>query len=147
MFAGEPRLDIQEAFEGARDVLADIATLCPQAKVYHGILTDFSEAVSKYRQLVALEIRKTVHHYLDPTPFLEVTLEKDQQGLSPFSLHRATSGIGASRTRDVGHGEEQADLVMDADLQIIWPDLDLRLIDTSLIATTEPFEGMFFNME
>ncbi|CAM1506152.1 Fc.00g057930.m01.CDS01 [Cosmosporella sp. VM-42] len=146
MFAGEPRKDIQEAFEGARDVLDDIAQISPQAKIYHSTLTDLAEAVGKYRQRVAAEIRKTVQHYLDPIPFLKVVAqgEVQQHPSSPFPLGDVTLVLGASDMPDL---DDQGNLTMDVDLQINWADLDLHLVDNSLIPTTEPFEGLFCSVE
>ncbi|KEY74556.1 hypothetical protein S7711_07159 [Stachybotrys chartarum IBT 7711] len=147
MFAGEPRLDIQEAFEGALNVLDEIGTMCPQARAYHGILADFAEAVSKYRQLVALEIRKTVLHYLDPTPFLEISREKNQQVPIPFAVNNVASDIGGSNMQPSGTCGEPNDVAMDIGLQIIWPDLDLRTIDDTLLATMQPVEEAFYSAE
>jgi hypothetical protein len=65
MFAGEPRRDIENCFEGALEILDDIATTSPQARLYHQILTSFSEAVTKYHHRVASEVRRTVQHYMD----------------------------------------------------------------------------------
>lgn len=142
MFAGEPRSDIQDAFTGALEVLGDIAVICPQAKVYHGILTDFAEAVSKYRQLVTQKIRQTVDHYLDQVPFLELA---EEPGLPRASSSIATLRAEADRIQDLG----VRGLVdeMDVDLEIIWSDLDLRLIDNSLVGFTEPFQGLFCSVE
>lgn len=145
MFAADPREDIQEAFQGALEVLNSIAEISPQARLYHSILSDFAEAVGKYRQRTQLEIRKTVQRYLDPMPFLRVTTGEFNQDTSPsFSetmmamLQNSTQGLGGDQNDDY--------LAMDMDLQIDWADLDLMLIDSSLMAT-QPFEGLFCSVE
>ncbi|KAF7548329.1 hypothetical protein G7046_g8709 [Stylonectria norvegica] len=144
MFAGEPRQDIQEAFEGAREILENIAQISPQAKLYHSILTDLAEAVAKYRYRVASEIRKTVEHYLDPNPFLEVTQGEVYQHPSPFSMDDVTLALGGS---DILDADGQGGMAMDIDLQINWADLELHLVDNSLVPNTEPFEGLFCSVE
>ncbi|KAL2705083.1 hypothetical protein AAEP93_000333 [Penicillium crustosum] len=65
MFAGEPRKDIQAAFADAQDILGDIALASPQAQLYYNMLTDFAEAITKYRQRVSDETHYTVQHYMD----------------------------------------------------------------------------------
>lgn len=65
MFAGEPRKDIEGAFADAHDILGDIALASPQAQLYHTMLTDFAEAIIKYRQRVSDETHYTVQHYMD----------------------------------------------------------------------------------
>ncbi|KGO48630.1 Oxoglutarate/iron-dependent dioxygenase [Penicillium expansum] len=65
MFAAELRKDIEAAFADAHDILGDIALASPQAQLYHNMLTDFAEAIAKYRQRVSDETHYTVQHYMD----------------------------------------------------------------------------------
>ncbi|OKL64424.1 hypothetical protein UA08_00852 [Talaromyces atroroseus] len=64
-FAGEPRKDINDSFDHACAILADIAPVSPQAQVYHEILCSFSQAVQRYKQRVADEAHQAVHQYIE----------------------------------------------------------------------------------
>ncbi len=133
MFAGEPRQDIQEAFQSARAVLAEISTLSQQAKVYNTILGDFADAVDRYRQRVSLEIRRTVEHYLDTTPFVRPATRRPSEERHGGGVAEGGAGLG------LGEG--------DAELQINWADLDLYLVDQSLMPAVEPFQDFFCSVE
>lgn len=77
MFAGEPRQDITDAFDGARDVLASIAERSPQAKNYYGILTTMYEAVTQYRKRESLEARRQVQHYMSQLLVVDVAADQE----------------------------------------------------------------------
>ncbi|KAH7137829.1 hypothetical protein EDB81DRAFT_693101 [Dactylonectria macrodidyma] len=147
MFAGEPRQDIQAAFQGACDVLDSISQISPQAQVYHSILTDFEEAVGKYQHRVTLEISKTVQYYLDTDPFLNTAQGEGHHPSSPFHLDNVRLILEEDGALNLGADKDQGDLTMDVDLQLNWLDLDLHLVDNSLVFTTEPFQGLFWSLE
>ncbi|PYH84598.1 hypothetical protein BO82DRAFT_381401 [Aspergillus uvarum CBS 121591] len=65
MFAGEPRKDIDRAFDYAQSILREIGTKSPQAQLYHNILDAFVEAIKKYKQRVTDERNYTVQYYMD----------------------------------------------------------------------------------
>ncbi|KIW18002.1 hypothetical protein PV08_02289 [Exophiala spinifera] len=64
-FAGEPRKDIDEAFEQVNTVLESIATQSPQAGLYRETLEAFRESIAKWHDRVETEIKRTVQHYMD----------------------------------------------------------------------------------
>lgn len=146
MFAGEPRQDIQDAFEGCREVLAAMGETSSQAKAYHEILTSFSEAVRKFRQRVTMEERRTVQHYMEQVLVIDVAHTENQPYPSPFS----GLALPFSLSGNMAHGTESADVQLDMMLdgfQIDWAELDLQVVDDQLTLDLRPFEGLLCSVE
>jgi len=61
----ETRGETESAFQSARHVLRDLATLSPQAKHYDEILTSLAEAIIKHRQHVVSERQKAARQYIE----------------------------------------------------------------------------------
>lgn len=66
MFAqGEARCDMEDAFDGACEVLKKLSNLSPQAEEYYGILTSFYDAISKNRNRLAQKRRQATKRYVN----------------------------------------------------------------------------------
>lgn len=161
MFAGEPRQDIEDSFGGAREVLDSIAATSSQARLYHEILTSFSEAVSKYRQRVSGEVRRTVQHYMDQILIVDVPGNMGGQhypspssGNTNGNLDEQLAGVqsntilnmfdtGASIQQEVqgllnqaGHEDMTGEMGY----------MDMQLSHTFILGI-EPFENLFYCVE
>ncbi|KAH7035967.1 FMN-dependent dehydrogenase-domain-containing protein [Microdochium trichocladiopsis] len=140
MFAGEPRQDIQDAFAACREVLGAMSETCLQARTYLDILASFHEAVRKYHQRVAMQVRDTVHNYMDQVLMVEVPQALNRTGPSPLdweAIMAATNDLPADRT----------DNTAIADFQIQWTDLDLQIVDDYLNLDLGPFQALFCSGE
>lgn len=145
MFAGEPRKDIEDAFEATLDVLHDMAETSPQAKFYHGILTKLSFAIIKYRQRVEGEVRRTVKHFMAQVLVIEATTADDHQ--SHPAQHYATaqltdspSAINENRTT----GTRDLDGM---DISPRWEDFEFEFGSPNLAQELEELEKLFYSVE
>ncbi|KAL2824861.1 hypothetical protein BDW59DRAFT_172595 [Aspergillus cavernicola] len=121
-FAGEPRKDINDSFDHACAILADIAPISPQAQLYHKILCSFTQAVQRYKQRVADAAHQAVHQYIDriftlgpvpPEPDRHNNLDEHCIGetlMDPFY----TQDDSGSTTMDTQH-ELEVDMAMGDD--------------------------------
>ncbi|KAE8332840.1 FMN-dependent dehydrogenase-domain-containing protein [Aspergillus sergii] len=85
VFGGDPRSDIENAFQSAQIILGDIALSSKQAQLYHNILMNLADAVKKYRQRVTEERNYTVQHYMDRILIWEASPDENnssREGLS-----------------------------------------------------------------
>ncbi|CAI7629707.1 unnamed protein product [Penicillium glandicola] len=158
MFAGEPRRDIENSFDGARSVLDNIGGTSPQARLYHEILTTFSEAVVKYHSRVAGEVHRTVEHYMEKIFVID----------NPLDVSRANShqpNVGSSMANNGWHEEwdssslETMDVTGNGPSAVAhtargvgvlqmgeeWEGFDM--LSDSFFPDTEPFDQFFYTVE
>ncbi|KIX03820.1 uncharacterized protein Z518_07373 [Rhinocladiella mackenziei CBS 650.93] len=165
MFAGEPRKDIGNSFEGAREVLDCIAATNQQARLYHEILTSFSEAVKRYHRRVSSEVRRAVHHYIDQ--ILVVNVPPDACIVGRHNPHSSAGNMNGNLeslfagavssshatmyAQDTSAGVERAQTLMEpagyGDVQCDWGDIDIQLADNDFLLDVEPFERLFYSIE
>lgn len=143
-FAGEPRQDIDEAFDGCREVLKSMGEACHQAQVYQEVLASFSEAIDQYRRYILAESRRTIQHYMDQVLVVDIAHDEDQDGrnhphfgfvapnLSDTSIPQADSGY-------------PLDLMSDS-FQIDWTEIDLHRVD-QLSPNFGYLESLLYSME
>lgn len=155
MFAGEPRKDIEGAFADARNILGDIALASPQAQLYHNMLTDFAEAITKYRQRVSDETHYTVQHYMDriltfepPTHGNDLGQPDDYDGRNVdenwgFSLANTTQA--SPLVFPMGLPTANADEIM-RDQHDGWLDGSIPFPEF-FVPELEPFDQLFYTVE
>ncbi|KJK63879.1 FMN-dependent dehydrogenase [Aspergillus parasiticus SU-1] len=85
VFGGDPRSDIENAFQSAQIILGDIALSSKQAQLYHNILMNLADAVKKYRQRVTEERNYTVQHYMDRILIWEASPDENNSGREGLS--------------------------------------------------------------
>jgi len=164
MFAGEPRKDIEDSFEGAREVLDDIAAVSPQARLYYEILTSFSEAVNKYRHRVSSEVRRTVQHYMDQILAIDFPRDTNDAGEHYPNISSGnangnwdeqlagiiTNANANANAIDPGSRTEGAQTLVHVtgyrEMHSDWGDIDMQL-DEDFILDTGPFEELFYSVE
>lgn len=160
MFAGEPRKDIENTFEGARDILAEIAPTSTQASLYYDILTTFSDAVSQYRKRVVSELRQTVQHYMDQilviTKPLSHTTQNPPGTLCPGSMDDEFSSLVNRSNAFASVPDPVTDSTKGANalLQMAdygssytdWVDINDQSIE-DFAPEIEPFDQLFYTVE
>jgi hypothetical protein len=103
-FAGEPRKDIEEAFEQINIVLESIAVHSPQASLYRETLESLRESVAKWHGRIRSEINRTVKHYMDDILIIdreEHELSASLQGLpNATAYERASASDGQTLSLD-----------------------------------------------
>ncbi|KAJ9136596.1 putative C6 transcription factor [Pleurostoma richardsiae] len=88
LFAGEPRQDVQDSFDSAHDILRSLAAASPQARLYYDILSNFSDAIARYRRRLSYETRRSVHQYMDQILVVDV----DNGGSSSSNNNNRSAG-------------------------------------------------------
>ncbi|GES60117.1 hypothetical protein ATEIFO6365_0002044900 [Aspergillus terreus] len=161
MFAGEPRRDIETIFDNTLDLLNDIGRTSPQARLYHQILTSFSEAVTRFRHRVAGEVRRTVQHYMDQIlvidPPVDVTTAAAgarhgvYDGWEDEWAAGAIMGLdaGCNALDPVSDGTKGAQTLLQLAGfrdQSEWDEIDVSLAE-GLFPDTEPFDQLFYTVE
>lgn len=122
--------DAQNAYRNAQTVLQQLSFLSPQAKHYHEILKDFSEATVKYHRQKQSRKRRATNQYLDhifdlgsntqPQPIPIDTGQ--QQYLSPVSGDGTTLGTSVGDAFLPGEGVDFGnDLDFNAMMEIYDP--------------------------
>lgn len=83
----DERTDVEDAFSGAREVLAMFAVSSPQAQEYHDILGLFAEAIRRYREQAAQNRMQKNRRYVDQVLSFETNdpIELEQPYLTPNS--------------------------------------------------------------
>ncbi len=107
MFAhSESPFDMDESFNGAREVLKKLAEHSPQAEHYYEILTAFADAIQRHRQHLSREKRRASNKYVSRILSLDVnpTASGPHSGFSPGSTSRDPVD-GNSETVDTRFGE------------------------------------------
>lgn len=145
MFAGEPRKDIDESFENARDILNSIAPTSPQATLYCEILDSFAEAIQNYHSRISAEIHDTVQHYMNQILVFDNLQDE----------HAANQSYAAEQNiPDIGIGPSVYDLsVTLGDDTMPYEQTGKDNCDTSIVLTddflldTEPLERLFYSVE
>jgi hypothetical protein len=64
-FAGEPRKEIDEAFEQVCEILDCMSAQSPQASLYHDILKSFQDSIARWHGRINTEVKRTVQHYME----------------------------------------------------------------------------------
>ncbi|KAL2825053.1 hypothetical protein BDW59DRAFT_180004 [Aspergillus cavernicola] len=175
MFAGEPRQDIDDGFNNACTIIAEIAFTSPQAQLYHGILTSFASAIEAYRQRKEDEQQMTVQRYMDRVLVIHPALHSHDNGLGDRGgVHHhhdhdhewleegiPATGTGTGTVDHADHGGDNTDTDSDAQLgtllQIgngfeeqdvvgVWHGVDMQLLDYPVIGI-EPFDQFFYTVE
>ncbi|KAL5341761.1 hypothetical protein BJX70DRAFT_395493 [Aspergillus crustosus] len=158
MFAGEPRQDINESFNSACMILAEIASTSPQAQLYHSILTSFAEAVDVYRQRVEDERRRTVQHYMDQILVIDAASVSQREGRNESVLdhereNRSSGGMSSTNTILPSDGDAEADDELTTLLRLTsgfpdqgWNEVDMQLLDYP-VPELEPFDQFFYTVE
>ncbi|KIX00330.1 uncharacterized protein Z518_10469 [Rhinocladiella mackenziei CBS 650.93] len=102
MFAQrEARYDMDESFNGAREVLKKLSEHSPQAEHYYEILTGFADAIQRHRQHLSREKRRSNNRYVNQILTLDVSrsVAGSQARLSPGTLPRGPAdGASTSET-------------------------------------------------
>jgi hypothetical protein len=150
MFAGEPRTDIQNAFQATVEILGDISKHSQQAQQDHEILMSFSDAIARYRERVLAEVRHTVQHYMER--ILSVEARRDSSQQSPHLGSRQPSSnqdMAATSLTDAGWmGNYQGYQAGAADASNFAPDFfDVQLDSPNLAAELQEFERLFYSLE
>lgn len=105
MFAqAEPKFEMDESFNGAREVLKKLSDHSPQAEHYYEILTGFADAIQRHRQHLAREKRKSQNKYVNQILRLDMNNQPglgnhhpgSQSTFSPQSLSRDLADAAAS---------------------------------------------------
>lgn len=95
MFAQiEPKFEMDESFNGAREVLKKLAAHSPQAEHYFEILTGFADAIQRHRQHLAREKRRSQNKYVNQI----LTLDVGQNPVDIPSADTAQTSGGHSPT-------------------------------------------------
>lgn len=109
MFAQpEPKFEMDESFNGAREVLKKLSDHSAQAEHYYEILTGFADAIQRHRQHLAREKRKSHNKYVNQILKLDMNQANSgnntQPTFSPSSLSRDLADAAASTlaAEDVG---------------------------------------------
>ncbi|KAL3482149.1 hypothetical protein BJX99DRAFT_252862 [Aspergillus californicus] len=155
MFAGEPRQDIDDAFNSACEIIADIAAMSPQAQLYRDILMGFASAVAEFHRRRDEEQRATVKHYMDEILVIDTapsTRVPDTRDFHQECSWSDVNGTGASQCHTLN--EDDADLR--ALLQITngfengdtenWNEVDMQLLHYP-VPGIEPFDQFFYTVE
>ena len=157
VFAGEFRKDIEDAFNGAHTTLGDIASVSPQARLYHNILSSFADAVKKYRQRVIEERNYTVRHYMDRILIFEPAADENNINQEGFRAISGASDYGWQLYLAASTNPQTAvDLAaspanptandMFGEAHNDWLEGGLRFLDCSL-PELEPFDQLFYTIE
>jgi hypothetical protein len=75
----ESRGETESAFQSARHVLRNLATLSPQAKHYDEILTSFAEAIFRHRQQNLSARQSVADRYIDCVLDIDVSIMEPMQ--------------------------------------------------------------------
>ncbi|KAK5178165.1 hypothetical protein LTR44_009471 [Exophiala sp. CCFEE 6388] len=96
MFAqGESPFDMDQSFNGAREVLKKLADHSPQAEEYSGILTAFADAIQRHRQHLSRE--KRPNKYV--SRILSLDFNPGESGSqAAFSPHTTSSNVAHPST-------------------------------------------------
>ncbi|KAK5102135.1 hypothetical protein LTR70_006635 [Exophiala xenobiotica] len=123
--------DTQNAYSNAQTVLQQLSLLSPQAKHYHEILNDFSEAIGKYHRQKLNKKRRATNQYLDHIFDLESNTQSQnisgetgqQQYLSPVSGDGTILGTSTGDAFMTGNDIDfRTDLNFNAMMEIYDPD-------------------------
>lgn len=88
MFAqAEPKFEMDESFNGAREVLKKLSDHSPQAEHYYEILTGFADAIQRHRQHLAREKRKSQNKYVNQILRLDMNNNQTTVGNHHASHH------------------------------------------------------------
>jgi hypothetical protein len=149
MFAGEPRKDIETAFQATLDILQGIGKVSQQAQLYYGILHDFSHAITKYRERVDAELRRTVRHYLER--IIPVDREREIGQQRPDSAwpghNHDTTAFGVS---DLGRIEDFRFSRLDDGTNenaFYWDNFDIQLHSPEIAEELEELERLLYCLE
>ncbi|KAJ9617811.1 uncharacterized protein PV06_06239 [Exophiala oligosperma] len=97
MFAqGESPFDMDESFNGAREVLKKLAEHSPQAEHYYEILTGFADAIQRHRQHLSREKRRASNKYVNRILSLDVNVGTHNNNNTATSVSGAASQVGFS---------------------------------------------------
>jgi hypothetical protein len=129
MFAQAQSFDMDESFNGAREVLRKLARHSPQAEHYYEILTGFADVIQRHRQRRSREKRRSSHGYVDQILSLDVKPTQQQQhsGLSPHP--RSTEWVDPftpetpAAAAAAAAAEPPADRMADFDFQAPLPEM------------------------
>jgi hypothetical protein len=107
MFAqAEPKFEMDESFNGAREVLKKLSDHSPQAEHYYEILTGFADAIQRHRQHLAREKRRSQNKYVNQILKLDMNQSSSnpQSTFSPQTLSRDLADAASSTlaAEDVG---------------------------------------------
>ncbi|KIV95395.1 hypothetical protein PV10_03059 [Exophiala mesophila] len=93
MFAqAEPKFEMDEAFNGAREVLKKLSPHSPQAEHYYEILTGFADAIQRHRQHLAREKRRSQNKYVNQILTFDVSQNPvDMQSADTVQTSRGDS--------------------------------------------------------
>jgi hypothetical protein len=145
MFAGEPRKDIDDSFENARDILSGIAPTSPQATLYCEILDSFAEAIRSYHSRISAEIHDTVQHYMSQILTFDTSQDEHVVNRSYTAEHDVP---------DIGIGPSLYDMsVTLSDNTMPFDQTGKDNCDTSIVLTDdflldiEPLERLFYSIE
>ena len=98
MFAqGESPFDMDQSFNGAREVLKKLADHSPQAEEYSGILIAFADAIQRHRQHLSRE--KRPNKYV--SRILSLEFNPGETGSQPAFSPPTTSSIQANQHMDI----------------------------------------------
>lgn len=131
---GEVRHGVEEAFTSTRTVLQVLAGQSPQAELYYDILTEMSDAITKYRQQLASERRRSTGQYVTQIFTIKTAPASSTQIMSPLSPDADTLAASDVEPEILGNATElelewdQMDFGLGLNLGI-WDNLDLRLLE------------------
>ncbi|KAK5461229.1 hypothetical protein LTS15_003292 [Exophiala xenobiotica] len=92
---GELPFDMDESFNGAREVLKKLAEHSPQAEHYYEILTAFADAIQRHRQHLSRDQRRASNKYVNRILSLDL-VNPASTGSTSSGLQSAGSGSGFS---------------------------------------------------
>ncbi|KIW17522.1 hypothetical protein PV08_04716 [Exophiala spinifera] len=103
MFAqGESPFDMDESFNGAREVLKKLAEHSPQAEHYYDILIGFADAIQRHRQHLSREKRRASGKYVNRILSLDVNVNLGGGGGSNTKNNANISSAGSQATFSPG---------------------------------------------
>lgn len=100
MFAqGESPFDMDESFNGAREVLKKLAEHSPQAEHYYEILTGFADAIQRHRQHLSREKRRASGKYVNRILSLDVNVNINVGGGGSDSHNNSIVNISGAASQ------------------------------------------------
>lgn len=82
----EPKYEMDDSFNGAREVLKKLSNHSPQAEHYYEILTGFADAIQRHRQVLSREKRRSHNKYVNQILKIDVN-QTSSETPSQFSPH------------------------------------------------------------
>lgn len=157
MFAhGESPFDMDESFNGAREVLGKLGANSPLAAHYYDILTGLGEAIQRHRQHLSREKRKSSNRYVNQILSLDTDPATSDRGSpSTFFPRIPSNAESGSETPTAGGGsgdfdfqtafqipdptEQPMDNSVDFDLRLFgWDDFAMQISENFSFDDSEP---------